>query len=181
MAFIALGVGSNISPKLNIRSGIDALKSLLNETVCSPVYESTSVGFEGDNFYNCVVIGKTNLSLHDLHKSLKEIEVQHGRAASLARYSSKTLDIDMLTYDNMVGVFGSISLPREEILSAAFVLKPLSDVLPNAEHPVLKQPYQTLWQKFKVSREATEQNLWLAPDDLAQSKRKSDNKIAALV
>lgn len=156
MPSVCLGVGSNINKEFNMRSGIRNLMTLLHDANCSPIYESIAVGFDGDNFLNCVVVGQTDLNLFELNKALKHIEMEHGREALVNKYSSKTLDIDILTYEDLIGEFDSIILPRDEIISSAFVLKPLSDVLPNQVHPVERLSYASLWNKFSKA----EQELW---------------------
>lgn len=165
MARVLLGVGSNISPEVNFFSGLDGLRVLLTNVQCSPVYESSSVGFVGDNFLNCVIVGQTDCTLQVLNQQLKALELQHGREAGQAKLSSKTLDVDILCYDNCVGEFDGITLPRPEILTAAFVLKPLADLLPSELHPVKGEAYASLWEKFSRPN----QTLW-------QYQRKTDKQ-----
>ena len=55
MANVYLSIGSNVNRSENIRSCIDSLAAFFGQLSLSPVYESTAVGFEGDNFYNLVV------------------------------------------------------------------------------------------------------------------------------
>lgn len=170
MPLISLGVGSNIDKEINVPAGISLLADMLDDMVCSPIYESRALGFDGDNFLNCVVAGNTTLTLVELHETLKSIERQYGREIFTdgdgfegsnpdgcnPRYSAKRLDIDILTYDDLVGQFGAVSLPRNEILSAAFVLKPLSDIWPNRLHPTLKLRYIDLWRNSNL----IDQTLW---------------------
>ena len=156
MAFVLLGLGSNQNAAKTFISAIKCLKAYFGDVVLSPVYESEAVGFKGDNFLNMVIEVQTELSVGDLLALLKKIEDTHGRDRSMPKFSGRTLDIDILVYDNIVGVIDGVPLPRDEILDNAFVLKPLSDTWPELLHPERKEPYCVLWQKYDKSK----QRLW---------------------
>ena len=143
-----LGLGSNIDAEVNIRAAVSALKNQYGELVISPVYESESVGFEGDNFLNLVVGITTEESIDELNQVLKKIEDDNGRSRSGEKFSSRTLDIDILTYGQLDLTEQGINIPRHEILTYAFVLKPLSDVAPEGVHPHLEMTYKKLWDGF---------------------------------
>jgi 2-amino-4-hydroxy-6-hydroxymethyldihydropteridine diphosphokinase len=100
------------------------------ELTFSRIYESESVGFEGDNFYNLVIGAKTNDSISDVVSCLKRIEDSQGRDRTSARFSSRTLDLDLLTFDDIV-CQRPIALPRDEIGYNAFVLLPLAEIAPD--------------------------------------------------
>ena len=87
---------------------------------------------------------------------LHEIENAHGRTREGPRFSSRTLDIDMLLYDDLVMHNGKLELPRDEITRNAFVLWPLAEIAPDLKHPVLKKTYANLWAAFDKDR----QPLW---------------------
>ncbi|GGY61610.1 2-amino-4-hydroxy-6-hydroxymethyldihydropteridine diphosphokinase [Cellvibrio zantedeschiae] len=148
MTHVFLGLGSNLEREKNIRAGLAALESLFGELVLSKVYESESVGFKGSHFYNMVVSLKTDLSIACLSEALKKIEDDHGRVRTGPKYSPRTLDIDILTYGDFVGVEAGIELPRAEITQNAFVLLPLSEIAPQKLHPQLKKSYADLWQAY---------------------------------
>ncbi len=99
---------------------------------------------------------ETQFSLTDLNKSLKAIEDNHGRERTGPKFSGRTLDIDILTYDNLVGEFEGITLPRDEITKNAFVLLPMADIAGEECHPELKVTYARLW--FFYDKE--KQKLW---------------------
>ena len=143
-----LGLGSNIDAEANIRAAVSALRKHYDELVISPVYESEAVGFEGDNFLNLVVGVHTDESIDELNQVLKNIEDDNGRSRSGEKFSSRTLDIDILTYGQHDLTEQGINIPRHEILTYAFVLKPLSDVAPDGMHPHLEMTYKRLWDGF---------------------------------
>ena len=148
MARVYLGLGSNIERERYIAAGLDALEDLFGEMELSPVYESAAIGFDGTAFYNMAVGVNTDLPLAEMAKKLRDIEYEHGRPLNASRFSSRQLDIDILTYDDLVGVIDGVELPRGEILENAFVLQPLADVAPNEVHPSDGRNYAVLWEGF---------------------------------
>jgi 2-amino-4-hydroxy-6-hydroxymethyldihydropteridine diphosphokinase len=156
MSVVALSIGSNINPRTNLRQAIAALRSLFGDIVTSSVYESEAVGFNGDNFLNMVALINVDDSLCDLTSKLKALEDIQGRDRNTAKFSGRTLDIDVLTYDDYEGEVAGIVLPRPEITENAFVLLPLSEVLPESCHLKLNKTYAQLWSEY----DKTKQNLW---------------------
>ncbi len=148
MARVYLSLGSNIDRYHHIAAGLNALSKQFGRLVLSPVYESEAVGFEGDNFFNLVVGIETDLSVGELSEILKRIEDESGRRRDGPRFSARTLDIDILTYDRETGWVDGVYLPREEILLNAFVLLPLADIAPDERHPLANKTYAELWQTF---------------------------------
>ena len=154
-----LSVGSNIDKKHNIQQALQTLGRLFGDIECSRIYESEAVGFDGDNFYNLVVGIQTGLSVLELASRLHTIEDEHGRRRGGKKFSSRTLDIDILTYGDQVGIVDGIALPRDEIIKNAFVLLPLSELAPDDRHPVLKKTYASLWGEYDHRK----QKLWPVP------------------
>ena len=144
MPRIYLSIGSNIRPEANFRQCALALDKHFSDTAWSPVYRSAAVGMVGDDFLNAVVSARTNHAVESVTELLKQIEHEQGRVRAANKFTSRTLDIDLLLYDDMVINTTSITLPRAEITSAAHVLVPLAELEPNGVHPVLKKTYQTL-------------------------------------
>lgn len=101
---VYLSIGSNIDREDNVRSAIRCLNARFGQLEISPVYESESVGFKGDAFFNLVVGVTTDLALSELNHLLKVIEDEHGRERSGPKFSSRSLDIDVVTYGDEVGV-----------------------------------------------------------------------------
>jgi len=166
MTAIYLSLGSNIHRHQYITSALDALADLFGHLTISSVYESKSVGFNGSNFFNLVVGAQTELCLADLSEKLKKIEDENDRLRSGPKFSPRTLDIDILTYGNFVGVESGVELPRAEIIQNAFVLWPLAEIAPAVRHPQLQQTYAELWANYDKSS----QILWAI--DFVWRKRK---------
>lgn len=156
---VFLSLGSNIDREANIRGGLDALASQFGEVRLSPVYESEAVGFDGAAFYNLVAEIRTDMPVGVLAEVLRDIEAAHGRRRGEKKFSSRTLDIDILTYGNLCGEIDGVQLPRDEILKHAFVLLPLADLAPDARHPESGKRYVELWQALDLSG----QKLWQVP------------------
>lgn len=151
MARVYLGLGSNIERERYLTAGLDALQALFGELALSSVYDSQAIGFQGQPFLNMVVAVDTALPVADLARQLRHIEFEHGRLPDATRFSSRQLDIDILTYDALVGVIDGVELPRGEILENAFVLCPLAELAPDVPHPALGHTYASLWRAYDQS------------------------------
>lgn len=149
MTRIFLSIGSNINPATNIQLCAKTLDLHFTEIVWSPIYQSAAIGMQGDDFLNAVVSAQTQLSIDSLLSLLKELEHEQGRIRTENKFSSRTLDIDLLLFHNEVIDTAGLTLPRIEITSAAHVLKPLADIFPDGIHPLHKKTYHSLWQDLK--------------------------------
>lgn len=150
---IFLGLGSNIERERHLCAGLDALAEFLTDMTLSPVFESHPVGIKSGPFFNLVVSALTDLPLTELDRRLKFIEADNGRYAPDRK--GLPLDIDVLLYDEQVGNFDGLILPRAEILKNAFVLWPLSLIAPQRLHPEVGVSFVRLWAEAKI-----DQKLW---------------------
>lgn len=154
MAQIYISLGSNIEREFHIKHGIASIAKAfdlpLNSMQLSSLFESEAIGFDSDNFYNMVVGLECNLSVEEVATLLKKIEIAHGRTQQAKKYSPRTLDLDLLLYDDLI-IEKPAQLPREEICYNAFVLWPLSELAPKRLHPILQLSYQELWQNYDKS------------------------------
>ena len=156
MAIIYLSLGSNIEPHKNICAALDELQAAFGDLEISSVYESEAVGFKGQNFYNLVVGIETDMPVIEISMHLKQIEDSNGRDRSAPRFSARSLDIDILTVDDLVGLYNGIDLPRDEVLKNAFVLQPMAQIAQDKAHPVTGKSYSQHWREF----DKTSQRLW---------------------
>jgi len=153
---IFVSLGSNINPKKHLRNGLAELEKHFNSIALSPIYESIAIGFAGDNFLNLVAQYETTLDIHHVLTILTNIEDRNGRTRDKIKFSSRTLDIDLLLYGRLVTTEKKFSLPRAEIYDNAFVLKPLSDIAGSLVDVKTGKTYKQLWHAFDQSS----QKLW---------------------
>jgi 2-amino-4-hydroxy-6-hydroxymethyldihydropteridine diphosphokinase len=145
---VYLSLGSNIKREGNIRDCLDALADKYGELCISSVFESESVGFRGDPFFNLVVSLQTAQTVDALSTTLKKIEFSQGRERHQAKYSGRTLDIDILLFDDLCGEFDGIRLPRPEIVENAYVLWPLAEIAGDLVLPGTHSRIAELWKEF---------------------------------
>jgi 2-amino-4-hydroxy-6-hydroxymethyldihydropteridine diphosphokinase len=155
-----LSLGSNIEAERNIASAMRALTKDFDDTQFSPVYRSAAVGFEGSAFINLVAAIRTVLEPLQLKAALTALEDAHRRDRSAPRWSSRTLDVDILLYDDLWLLSPELEIPRDEITEMAHVLKPLAELAPDLRHPVAGCTMTELWTRFAGEREGIERIDW---------------------
>lgn len=140
-----LSLGSNLDAAMHLRGAIAALRERFGAVVLSPVYRTRAVGFEGADFYNAAAIIETDLDPHALNTWLHALEDAHGRDRSGPRYGDRSLDLDIVLFDDRVleGP-GNLRIPRPE-LRHAFVLRPLAEIAPDVAVPGRGQTLAQLW------------------------------------
>ncbi|MFN3413954.1 MAG: 2-amino-4-hydroxy-6-hydroxymethyldihydropteridine diphosphokinase, partial [Thermoanaerobaculum sp.] len=139
-------LGSNIQPERHIPQAKAELQQLVADCVFSRTYLTAPVGDPHQpSFWNLAAKGKTTLSVEVLQRQLALLEARHGRVRDPARpCGPRTLDLDLLLYDQLVGRFGSLELPSPLLSQQAFVLVPAAEVAPQWLHPVLQKPQAEL-------------------------------------
>ncbi|MBA6254080.1 MULTISPECIES: 2-amino-4-hydroxy-6-hydroxymethyldihydropteridine diphosphokinase [unclassified Colwellia] len=152
MARLYISLGSNVDRQHYLQTGLTALEALLGELTLSSLFASKAVGFDGAEFYNMVIGATTELNIVQVAKALREIEFTNGREIDAKKYSPRTLDLDLLLFDDLV-LDTPAQIPRAEITENAFVLWPLAEVAPDLKHPILKKSYQQLWQAYDKTQQ----------------------------
>jgi len=152
MAQVFVSLGSNVNRLENTLLGLTALKESFGQLSLSSLVESEAVGFAGADFYNMVVGFETSLSVEQVSTELRAIEYAHGRAENAKKFSPRTLDLDMLLFDNLV-IDSPVQIPRDEITENAFVLFPLAQIAGHLIHPVNQQSYKILWQNYSKEKQ----------------------------
>ena len=140
-----LGLGSNVDADANIRAGIKALEETFTRLSLSPAYTSKSVGFDGDDFINLVARVETDMQPVALRQYLRELEDSRGRQRDVPKFSDRSLDIDILLFDDLVLLSPLLEIPRAEVLKFAHVLKPLADLDPDLLHPTEMRTMADIW------------------------------------
>ncbi len=90
------------------------------------------------DYYNAAVATATGgASPQALWQTLRQIELRFGRDRR-ERWAARTLDLDIIAIEGVIGTFGEITLPHPRMHIRAFVLAPLMEIAPDWRHPVLK-------------------------------------------
>jgi len=147
-ARVYVSLGSNVDREAKIRLAVAALREQFDDVELSPVYDSEAVGFDGSNFLNLVAGLNTSLEVGAVVGIFRDIEDQLGRDRSLPKFASRPIDLDILSFDDLILDVPGIRIPRAEILYNAFVLKPLQDIAGDRLHPELGETYTALWQRM---------------------------------
>ena len=143
-----ISIGSNIDKDKHIPASLDALNVHFGKLSISSIYESAPIGFIGNTFYNLVVGFNSQLNVKEVVKILDQIELDNGRTRDSQKFSSRTLDLDLILYDALVINDGNLQIPRDEIERYAFVHEPLAEIAPNLKHPISSLTYTNLWKAF---------------------------------
>lgn len=147
-----LGIGSNLGDRMeNLRSSLRLIDETNHSKVVrtSPVYETEPYGdVEQDNFLNAVVEIETQLSPGQLMDTLLSIEAELKRER-IIHWGPRTIDLDILFYDDLVSSDPHITLPHPGVHERLFVLVPLCDIASDLRHPVLGESCSELVRKIE--------------------------------
>jgi 2-amino-4-hydroxy-6-hydroxymethyldihydropteridine diphosphokinase len=133
-AFVALG--ANLGDRAaTLRWAVERLGTLGTVTAVSPIYETEPLDYvDQPPFLNAVAKVTTNLRPGSVLASLLAIELDGGRQRSI-RHGPRTLDLDLLLYDDVVMSTPDLTLPHPRMHQRAFVLVPLADLAPDLTIP----------------------------------------------
>lgn len=160
---VYLAFGSNTGDQIeNISAAIDALNSLGDTKVLktSSLYESEPMYYlDQPKFVNGALKLQTSLSPQDLLKKLKEIEYDLLGRVKLIENGPRSIDLDILLYDDLVINEPNLIIPHIRMIERTFVLQPLCELIsPQDIHPVTAEPYHNhLAQLYKSSVDHTKQ------------------------
>ena len=143
MSLITISLGSNIEPQLNLEKAILQIAKFATLEKTSKIYKSKSVGFEGNDFLNQVILCEVKVDLEETYCKLKKIEKEMGRVKNVNKFSDRLIDLDLLTFNDEISE-GKITLPHNDILKYSFVLVPFAEIYPEFVHPVNQKSIETL-------------------------------------
>jgi 2-amino-4-hydroxy-6-hydroxymethyldihydropteridine diphosphokinase len=130
-AYIALG--SNLgNPVSTVDAAIDAMAALRGSILkaMSSLYRTAPVGLKHQpDFINAMVAIDTRLPARELLDELFRVEAEFGRVRSV-RNAPRTLDLDLILYDDLVQDDPELTLPHPRMHERAFVLMPLEEIAP---------------------------------------------------
>ena len=134
-----VGLGSNLNqPMQQLQTALDSLRQwpALHLLATSKFYQSPPLDHsEQPDYVNAVAKLETVLSPHQLLAVLQVIEVQQGRKREGKRWSARTLDLDLLLYDQLELQSADLILPHHGLYQRNFVLYPLFDCEPELQLP----------------------------------------------
>ena len=151
---VGIALGSNLDDRLeNLRAARRHLFALHEDRgpfLCSRLYETEPVDCPPGSpaFLNAAIELACTLPPLDLLKKLQNIEQLLGRPANHAHHSPRTIDLDILYYDNLAFTLPELTLPHPRITERAFVLQPLADIAPTRILPGQTQPIADLLNKI---------------------------------
>lgn len=140
-----LGLGSNIHPGYNLVKAVEFLRDQIEVVNISNVWETKPVGTKGAYFLNAAVVVQTRLSTRQLkYQVTRPIEIKLGRVRTPDKYAPRTIDIDLLIWDDQI--------VDNELLEHAYIAVPVSEVLPNFIPTASGETIKTIAQKLNDSK-----------------------------
>lgn len=151
-----LVLGSNLGDK---KKQMDKAQGLIREMIGpvirhSSIYETEPWGFSSkDSFLNRVLKISTFFSPEEILMKIDEIEKTFGRKRYKGGYSSRTMDVDILFYDDIILLNDILKIPHPGIQDRKFVLVPLNEIAPRLIHPLSGKAIKQLLAECKDTKE----------------------------
>jgi 2-amino-4-hydroxy-6-hydroxymethyldihydropteridine diphosphokinase len=136
-ALCAVALGSNLGDRrAHLDFAVARLRALLDGLKISSYIETEPVAaVPQPRYLNAAVVGRSSLPPRDLLKALLDIEQERGRERPF-KDSPRTLDLDLILYDDLVRTEPGLTLPHPRFRERTFVLKPLGSIAPDLRDPV---------------------------------------------
>ncbi|OFX22136.1 MAG: 2-amino-4-hydroxy-6-hydroxymethyldihydropteridine diphosphokinase [Bacteroidetes bacterium GWA2_31_9b] len=156
MNFVYLLLGSNLNNRIQL---LEKARNAIAEKIGrlekhSGIYESLPWGFEAETkFLNQVVVVRTHLTSIEILEKIKDIEGELGRERIPGIYTSRTIDIDILFFNNDVVDIPDLTIPHKHIHTRKFTLLPLAEIASGFIHPVFNKSILDLLNECKDKSE----------------------------
>ena len=161
---VYISLGSNQGDRFkNLQNAIDQIHITVgNIKIISKVYNSPAFGFKSDDFYNACILVETEMKPNKLMKELLRIEKSLGRVRTKKKeYQARIIDLDILLMGDQIVDTKTLQVPHPEMEKRRFVLQPLNNIAPKAEHPKLKSTITDLLESCDDKSELDAINIWL--------------------
>jgi 2-amino-4-hydroxy-6-hydroxymethyldihydropteridine diphosphokinase len=137
MKRVFVSVGSNIDPENNVIKAVRLLGERTHIRAVSTVYLTEPIGRAGQlPFYNCVLEIETGTPPLDLKRTvLRHIEDSLGRARNEDKFAPRTIDLDLILYDDIMMAADELALPDPDILQRPFLALSLYELAPDLVLP----------------------------------------------
>jgi 2-amino-4-hydroxy-6-hydroxymethyldihydropteridine diphosphokinase len=143
LAYLLLG--SNVDKQLNMAAAVRLLAQTLSITAVSSVYETAPASSTNqETFFNAALVADTPLSAVELKSRLAAIERHLGRRRTADKNAPRTIDLDIVLFDNTVGEAAGRPIPDPDLLTHPHVAIPLAEVAPDYVHPVTRHTLKSI-------------------------------------
>jgi len=160
---VCVAGGSNVDPERHILLAAGELVREFPGMRFSRCYRNAAVGFEGPDFINFACVFDTALAVDAVIARLQRIEELCGRQRHAPKWAPRSMDLDILLYDDLVTETPTLKLPRPDLVKRAYMLGPLAEIAPDVVHPTAGATIGELWARFDRAAHA----MHAVPPDLA--------------
>lgn len=160
---VYLSLGSNKGDKLkNLQDAVNGIyQHIGNIKLISKVYQSPSFGFDSADFLNTCLIVETGLTPSQTMKALLRIEKTLGRTRQKNGYEARTIDLDILYFEDQIVNTKTLKIPHTEMTKRRFVLQPLYDIAKDLLHPKLNKTTEELLKDCPDKNSLEPIRIWL--------------------
>lgn len=150
MAKVIIAVGSNKGDRLTfIKEALKKIDELGQISAVASLYQSSAYGFTNQSdFYNSVIVLKTDMAPKQLLIELKKIEKQVGRIENI-RWGPREIDLDIILYNQRQLNYKELTIPHPDFHNRIFVLQPLAEIEPELRVPGMNKSISNLLNKCK--------------------------------
>lgn len=145
---VYVAAGSNVEPERHLARACAEIRHTWPDARFSRAYRNAAVGFEGPDFINLVVGFTAAQPLAQVIERLRAIETQCGRPRYAPKWASRTMDLDVLLYGDLVEKTADYTLPRPDLLKRPYMLGPMAEIAPEVVHPTAGKTIGELWAGF---------------------------------
>ena len=146
---VFVAAGSNVEPEKHLARACAEIAHTWPDAIFSRAWRNVAVGFEGPDFINLVVGFSAAQPLYSVIEKLRGIETNCGRPRYAPKWASRTMDLDVLLYGDLVEKTTDYTLPRPDLLKRPYMLGPLAEIAPEVVHPTEHKTIAALWEAFE--------------------------------